>query len=296
MSGGRNGVSFGALSRPRFELIPMEGAIERTTYLPEDAKVAVTCSPTHGIEATLQFSEELLGNGFEAVPHLAARLVADGAHLEEIAHRLEGLNIEEIFVIGGDAREPAGPYSSAFEFLSALAETGRRFEWVGIGGYPEGHPAIDDEALRRALLEKRPFATYIVSQMCFDPGAILDWVTDIRRWGIDLPVYVGIPGVAEWKKLLRISSKIGVGGSTRFLTKHANLVTRLLKPGGYSPEELVRGLAPYVGDRDYDITGFHIYTFNQVQSTEDWRRQMLELEQTGSGVGPSQRDRGGRVG
>ena len=94
MSGGRNGVSFGALSRPRFELITMEGAIERTTYLPEDAKVAVTCSPTQGIEATLQFSEELLGNGFEAVPYLAARLVADGAHLEEIAHRLEGLNIE----------------------------------------------------------------------------------------------------------------------------------------------------------------------------------------------------------
>ena len=295
MSGGRNGVSFGALSRPRFELIPMEGAIERTTYLPEDAKVAVTCSPTHGIEATLQFSEELLGNGFEAVPHLAARLVADGAHLEEIAYRLEGLNIEEIFVIGGDAREPAGPYSSAFEFLSALAETGRRFEWVGIGGYPEGHPAIDDEALRRALLEKRPFATYMVSQMCFDPGAILDWVTDIRRWGVDLPVYVGIPGVAEWKKLLRISLKIGVGGSTRYLTKHANLVARLLKPGGYSPEELVRGLAPNVGDPDYDIAGFHIYTFNQVQSTEDWRRRMLQLERTGSGIGQPQRDRGQRV-
>jgi methylenetetrahydrofolate reductase (NADPH) len=89
---------------------------------------------------------------------------------------------------------------------------------------------------------------------------------------------------------------IGVGGSTRYLTKHANLVARLLKPGGYSPEELVRGLAPYVGDPDYDIAGFHIYTFNQVQSTEDWRRRMLELERTGSGIGQPQRDRGGRVG
>src|SRR5215213_10921713 len=98
MSGGRNGVSFEALSRPRFELIPMEGAIGQTTHLPEDAKVAVTCSPTQGIEATLRFSEELLGNGFEAVPHLAARLVASDAHLEEVAQRLEGLNIEEIFV------------------------------------------------------------------------------------------------------------------------------------------------------------------------------------------------------
>ena len=265
----------------------MEGAIERAAHLPEDAKVAVTCSPAQGIEATLQFGEELLSKGFEVVPHLAARLVADDAHLEAIAQRLESLNVEEIFVIGGDAREPAGPYSSALELLSALAETGHRFERVGIGGYPEGHPAIGDDVLFRALLDKGPFATYIVSQMCFDPGALLGWMGAVRRRGIGLPVYVGIPGVVEWKKLLRISLKIGVGGSTRFLTKHTNLVSRLLKPGGYSPEELVRGLAPYVGDRDWGIAGFHLYTFNQVKSTEEWRRRMLSLERDASGVGPA---------
>ena len=285
-----------ALSRPRFELIPMEGAIERTAELPEGARVAISCSPARGIEGTLSLGEELLGRGFEIVPHLAARLVADKAHLEEIVRRLEDLKVEEIFVIGGDSREPAGRFSSALGLLSAMADAGHRFERVGIGGYPEGHPVIDDEALHRALLEKRPFADYVVSQMCFDPGVILNWVADIQRRGIELPVYVGIPGAVEWKKLLRISLKIGVGGSTRFLTKHANLVTRFLRPGGYNPEELVRGLAPYVGDRDYDIAGFHIYTFNQVQSTEEWRRRMLELGRTGDGLGPPRIDREGRVG
>jgi methylenetetrahydrofolate reductase (NADPH) len=122
--------------------------------------------------------------------------------------------------------------------------------------------------------------------MCFNPGVILAWVTDIRRRGVELPVYVGIPGVVEWKTLLRISLKIGVGDSTRFLTNHTNLVARFLKPGGYNPEGLVRGLAPYVGERDCDIAGFHAYTFNQVQSTEEWRRSMLGLERAGSGVGP----------
>ena len=204
--------------------------------------------------------------------------------MEGIARRLEDMKVREIFVIGGDAKQPAGPYSSAFELLCALAELGHGFEHVGIGGYPEGHPPIDDETLRRALLDKRPFATYIVSQMCFDAGAIADWVADIRQRGVELPVYVGLPGVVERKKLLQISLKIGVGDSARFLTKYTNVLARFLKPGGYNPDELAKELAPYIGDRAYNIVGFHIYTFNQVENTEKWRRQILGLERARSTV------------
>jgi methylenetetrahydrofolate reductase (NADPH) len=264
-----------ALAKPRFELMPVEGARERAVHLPKEAKVAITCSPTKGIESTLLLGEKLSERGFRIVPHISARLVADRAHLEEIVWRLDDLDVEEIFVIGGDARKPDGPFSSAFELLSAMADSGRGFEHAGIGGYPEGHPVIDDDTLHRALLDKQPFATYIVSQMCFDAGAILDWVADIRQGGIELPVYVGVPGVVERKRLLQISLKIGVGDSARFLTKYTNVLTRLFKPGGYRPDELVEKLAPYVGDRDYNIAGFHIYTFNQVESTEKWRQQML---------------------
>jgi methylenetetrahydrofolate reductase (NADPH) len=284
MSDPRNKALVEALVRPRFELMPMEGAIEWAAHLPEGAKVTVTCSPTRGIESTLLFGEELLARGFRIVPHIAARLVVDRAHLEEIVRRLDDLSVKEIFVIGGDAKKPAGPFSGAFDLLSTMADSGHDFEHVGVGGYPEGHPIIDDGTLRQALLDKRPFATYVVSQMCFDPGAILDWVADIRQRGIGLPVYVGLPGVVERKKLLQISLKIGVGDSARFLTKHTNLVTRFLKPGGYSPDELVKELAPYVGDQDYNIAGFHIYTFNQVDATEKWRREMLGLEQADSAV------------
>ncbi len=284
MSGERNEALVEALSQPRFELIPMEGASGRAAYLPKGAKVAISCSPRRGIESTLLLGEELLERGFRIVPHIAARLVADRAHLEEIVRRLDDLKVREVFVIGGDARKPAGPFSGAFELLSAMADLGHDFERIGVGGYPEGHPHIDDETLRRALLDKRPFATYIVSQMCFDPVAILDWVADIRRRGIGLPVYVGLPGVVERKKLLQISLKIGVGDSARFLTKYTNVLTRFLKPGGFSPDQLVKELAPYVGDRDYNITGFHIYTFNQVESTEEWRQQILDSERAGSTV------------
>jgi len=180
MSDARNEALVEALAQPRFELIPMEGAIERAALLPEGAKVTVTCSPTRGIESTLLLGEELLARGFRIVPHIAARLVADRVHLDEIVRRLDDLGVREIFVIGGDAKKPVGPFSSAVELLSAMADSGHDFEHVGIGGYPEAHPNIDDETLRQTLLDKRPFATYVVSQMCFDPDAILNWVADIR--------------------------------------------------------------------------------------------------------------------
>ncbi len=272
MSDGGKRATLEAPAWFRFEMMPTEGAVEQAAYLPEGAKVAVSCSPAKGVEGTLALSEELSGRGFRVVPHVSARLVKDEAHLEEILRRLGGVGVKDIFVVGGDTKEPAGPFEDAFALLSAMGDVGHGFEHVGVTGYPEGHPAIADDALRRALRDKLPFATYIVTQMCFDPEAILGWVAGIRREGIGLPVYVGIPGAVERRKLLRISLRIGVGDSVRFLAKHANIVASLLKPG-YNPDTLVEELAPYVGDRAHNIAGFHVYTFNQVESTEKWRRR-----------------------
>lgn len=272
------------LSRPRFEILPTEGAEERAGHLPRDGKVAVTCSPGKGIENTLRFSERLLERGFRVVPHIAARLVAGKAHLEEILRWFDEHGLREIYVIGGDSKEPVGPYASALELLGAMSRLEHGVEEVGIGGSPEGHPLIDDEELDRALLDKQPFASYVVTQLCFDADTILGWISGIRHKGIQLPVYVGLPGAVDRKKLLRVSLKVGVGDSIRFLRKQTGLVGMLLKPGGYSPDELVERLAPYAGDEHYDIAGLHLYTFNQVESTVQWRQRMLGPQKT-SGTG-----------
>jgi methylenetetrahydrofolate reductase (NADPH) len=49
----------------------------------------------------------------------------------------------------------------------------------------------------------------------------------------------------------------------------------LLKPGGYSPGRLVERLAPYAGDKHYDLVGLHLYTLNHVEGTDKWRQRML---------------------
>jgi methylenetetrahydrofolate reductase (NADPH) len=263
------------LSRPRFEILPTSGVEEQADNLPKDALVAVTCSPTKGIESTLRCSERLLQRSFRVVPHIAARLVADRAHLEEILWWLGEHGLREIYVIGGDSRKSVGPYASAFQLLDAMSQLEHGIEEVGIGGYPEGHPLISDEELDRALMDKQPFASYVVTQLCFDADAILGWISYVRHRGIRLPVYIGLPGAVDRKKLLQVSLKVGVGDSVRFLKKQAGLVGMLLKPGGYSPDEMVERLVPYAGDEHFDIAGLHLYTFNQVQRTENWRQRML---------------------
>lgn len=264
-----------ALSHPRFEVVPIAGVEDQARYLPPGATVTVTSSPTRGIENTLRVAERLSNHHFTVVPHIAARLVVDEAHLRDVLQQLSDLNLREIFVIGGDAKQPAGKYTGAVELLRAIAEQGADLDAIGVAAYPEGHPLIDQETLLQALREKQRFANYMVTQICFDPKVIVRWLAEMRQQGVELPVHIGLPGVVSTKQLLRISMKIGVGESLRFLTKHANLVAGLFGRSGYHPGDLVEGLAPYLDDVKYAIEGLHLNTFNQVESTEGWRQDML---------------------
>lgn len=266
-----------AMNDPRFEIIPIAGAEEQTRYLPRGAQITVTCSPTLGQENTLDLAERLAEKGFRAVPHLSARLVESREHLRSILDRLDAAGTREVFVVGGDAREPHGPFHSAATLLREMSEMDHGIERIGVTAYPESHPLINDEELVEALREKQQFAHYAVTQICFDSETVANWLSGLRERGVTLPVYVGLPGAVERKKLLSISLKIGVGDSARFLKKQSGLVGQLVKPGGYRPDSLVQALAPYFGDEHYGLAGFHINTFNQAESTESWRREMLGI-------------------
>ncbi len=268
---------FEALRRPRYEVIPLQGVEEQVVeHVPKDLKVTVTASPKKGIESTLELAERLSRRGYETAPHLSARLVRDEAHLEEILGRLRGAGIRDAFVVAGDAEEPAGKFTGAGELLAAMASLGHDLDEVGITGYPESHPFISDEDTIKAMYEKEPYATYIVSQICFDPDVIAGWARRVRRRGVELPIYVGVPGAVSRQKLLRISRGVGLGESARFLKKYGNWFVRFFLPGGYSPDRLVEGLTSSFADPESAVQGFHVYTFNEVEKTEAWRREKLD--------------------
>lgn len=243
-------------------------------FLPAGAAVTVTASPAKGIEATIELAETLQRAGFGAIPHLSARMIRDRAHLAELLAWLGAASVERAFVVGGDADAP-GEFLDGLTLLRAMAEIGHRLREIGVPGYPQGHPDIAQPRLLQALADKAPFVQYVTTQLCFDTHAIAGWIAARRAAGITLPVHIGLPGVAELHKLMLISARIGVADSRRFLAKNTRLVGRLVRPGGYSPSGLLHDMAPLMADPTVRIEGLHIYTFNQVETTEAWRQRFL---------------------
>jgi methylenetetrahydrofolate reductase (NADPH) len=276
-----------ALGEAYYEIFPSGSIEERLRALPGNSYLAVTCSPSKGVEPTLALCERLVAAGFRVVPHVSARTVRDEAHLAEILRRLDELPIDCLFVPGGDAARPEGRFASAFELLRALAGHAHKFREVGIAAHPEGHPAVDDATLLAELEKKQPYATYLVTQMCFDARALERWLRAIRARGVALPVWIGLPGVADPAALLATSLRIGVGDSLRYLRHHAGLAARLLLPAIYSPDELLFDLAPALADPALGVAGFHVFCFNQVATSEEWRSRFLaRLAGDGAPPGP----------
>lgn len=269
-----------SLAAVRYEVIPMRGLEDELRHLPPDAAVTITTTPRRGLAATLELAGQLrrTHSGL-IVPHIPARMIASRAELAELMSRLADLGTEEVFVIGGDPSEPAGDYDSAAALLADMAKIGHNMR-IGIAGYPEPHPLIAPEALQSALLEKLDFADYLVSQMCFDIGVTRRWLADLRQSGIGLPVRIGVPGVVDRARLMRIGLHIGIGKSLQLLTGHTGTAARLV--GGYRPDPYVEGLAGVVADPAMAIAGWHIYSFNAIEKTERWRaREVARLSAGG---------------
>ena len=262
--------------RARYEVMPTRSAEQAVLdWVPRDVTVTVTASPTKGLDQTLDLTDRLIAAGYHVVPHVSARLVRDKAHFDDVVARLVAAGVDDVFVPAGDADPPAGDFTSALDLLERLAEAGNPFGRVGITGYPETHPKIDDDVTVQAMWDKRRHATYIVSNLCFNPAVLRSWIARIRRRGVTLPLLIGLAGPVERTKLMAMATKIGVADSARFLSGHSSAFVRLSAPGAYRPERLLGRLGHTLADPASLIEGLHIFTFNQVEQTEAWRQRLL---------------------
>lgn len=259
----------------RYEVLPTRAVAEELhEHVPVGRTVTVTASPRAGLEETLALSVCLAEGGYDVVPHLAARMVRGRSELKEVVDRLATAGIRRIFVPGGDATPTEQTYQCALELLQDLRDLGHPFDEIGITGYPESHPAIDDDVTVQSMWDKRHYATHVVSNLCPSADTVVSWLHRLRRRGMLLPVYVGVPGPVERTKLVAMASRIGVSQSARFLAGHRFLFARLAAPGGFRPERFLHDLAPGLQWSEAGVAGIHLYTFNQVARAERWRREM----------------------
>jgi len=264
------------LANARYEIFPAASAEAAVLEaVPRDVVVTVTASPTRGLEPTLAMTERLAAAGYRVVPHLSARLVRDAAHLREVVARLATIGVDDVFIPAGDADPPAGEFTSALDLLEHLASLGNPFERVGITGYPETHPKIEDDVTVQAMWDKRRHATYIVSNLCFDPATLRQWIVRIRRRGVTLPLLVGLAGPVDRARLVQMATKIGVADSARFVAGHSSAFVKLSTPGAYQPERLLDKVGGTLAAPESLVTGLHVFTFNQVANAEQWRQGLI---------------------
>jgi methylenetetrahydrofolate reductase (NADPH) len=221
---------------PTIEVIPLKGADEEVLRVPQGSTVTITCSPKFVLDRSLEHVESALRHGFTVVPHLAARMVQDDRQLRRFVRQVTDLGVDDLYVIAGDADEANRTFTDAESILLALREFDHGLRRIGVGCYPEGHPKIADDALLEALLRKQEHADYMVSQLCFDPATLVDWLTRARHSGVALPLRIRLAAPLKTAKLAELALKIGVGQSMRYLRKQRGMVSNLVLGRSYAPE------------------------------------------------------------
>ncbi|MBA1145634.1 methylenetetrahydrofolate reductase [Ectothiorhodospiraceae bacterium WFHF3C12] len=243
--------------------------------LPADTRVYLPHTPRTTVDETLAACRTIIAAGLRPVPHVAARAVPGEDWLGELLDRLQAAGTDELLLIAGDRKKPAGPYGDTLQLLDSGILLRHGFRRVGVAGHPEGHAAANDEAAMAALEAKAAYArqtgseVWIATQFVFEAEPVLAWLQRLQAAGIDLPVWVGIPGAGKLRTLWRYALHCGVGSSTRMLTRRPDVALAL--GGGWRPDELVGELArQYATGMARPMAGIHLFPFGGVGPGIDW--------------------------
>ena len=288
-------VDIGARPSPRQSIIDLvTGFTTETTpgaaakiadyrvHLRPGATVFITFLPGSSFADTIAVAVRLRREGFNPVPHFAARSIPSRAFLDENLARLTGeAGVDQALLIGGAINQPLGEFSDTMQLLDTGLFDSYGIGRIGIAGHPEGSPDIPDAQIRAALAWKNAFAErtgaslYIVTQFCFEAAPVIAWDRRIQSEGNRLPVYIGIPGLASLKALIGHAKACGVGPSMRFLTRQARNVTKLLTVT--APDRLVAGLAAYrATDPQCGIRGVHVYPLGGLTKSARWAQAVVD--------------------
>ena len=223
--------------------------------LPEVKDVYVTMLPGGDYKETADKSGDLVKKGFNPVPHFPARSINSESELKDYVSRCKDLGVKQVLVIGG-SREPIGKFDSSYQILETGLFDGIK---IGIAGHPEGSPDISDSELEKAMIDKKPYADYIVTQWLLDSQPIVDFISKQT-----IPVHVGITGPMKISSLIKFANIVGAKNSINFLKSNFSKALDLLKPK--DPNDLIGKVKSHT---DY----FHIYTFGGLKETNKWLKE-----------------------
>jgi len=220
--------------------------------LPKVKDVYITMLPGNDYREIANKATELTKSGFNPVPHFPARSIKNQSELKDFVNRCKDGGVKQALVIGGSA-QPIGNFHCSLQLL----ETGLFEGWkIGIAGHPDGSPDISDKDLEKAMIDKKPYADYIITQWSLDVKPIAAFLSKQT-----LPVRVGITGPLKISSLLKFANIVGAKNSINFLKSNVTKALDLLKPR--DPNDIIEQLKD-------SADNFHIYTFGGLKETNKW--------------------------
>ena len=245
----------------------------KQVFLPWTPKLA----PEDMVEAT----SLARGLGLLPVPHVVARRIASESSARALLASLQGAGADAVLMIGGDVREPAGPYASSLELLRSGLLGAAGIRRIGVAGYPEGHPSIPGDALRENLdckleyAQREGISAFIVSQFCFEGPVIVRWAEQLRAQGVTVPLRAGLAGPTNLAKLVQLGLRCGVGNSIRALRGRMGSMVRLVAT--YEPEDLIGDLAEAnLATVSPQTLSVHFFAFGGLELTQRWIARMAD--------------------
>ena len=238
--------------------------------------VYVTLLPDSTIDDTLTVCERLVAEGFNPVPHYAARQIPSRRKLEDSLVRFrDSCGGTQVLAIAGGSEKPVGEFENSMQLLDTGLFDKMGIQRIGIAGHPEGSPDISNQDIKSALIWKNKFSErtdagmYIVTQFCFEAQQIIQWEKQLVSWGNELPVHIGIPGVATVGTLLKHAAACGIGNSIRYLKKQARRTTKLLTSS--TPENLLNDLTQHrLNQPESYIERLHVYPLGGLRKSIEW--------------------------
>jgi methylenetetrahydrofolate reductase (NADPH) len=238
--------------------------------------VYVTFLPGSDFRDTVTTVKKLKDQGMRPVPHFAARSIPSKAFFEENLKMLTAeTGVEEALLIGGGVDNPVGEFTESMQILRLGLFEKYGIKSLGVAGHPEGSPDIPEAEVVRAMLDKNAYAKqspmhfYIATQFCFEAEPLIAWDRKIRAEGNELPIHIGIPGLATIKTLMKHAQACGIGNSMRFIAKQARNVAKLMSVS--EPDKLIRDLAVYKAtDPSCGIVQSHLYPLGGLKKSAAW--------------------------